>query len=192
MQEIDYSKLDQLLAELYKGDKQYPVPIAETYIHLFNPSDRYSREYAPYMAELTGLGLAHEYGDSGTVMRITPLGREVHQTGGWTAYQAQRQQAQEQEQQLRIKEVEAAVDDAKSSKSSKQASWISALFAGLALLFSVFQCYDNQKKDDAISKLQKQFATTDSLLKHQQQTMKYMHSVLHRPDSSQSATTRKP
>ena len=43
--EIDYKKLDELLAELYKGDKKYPVQIAETYRHLFNDLDRYSQGY---------------------------------------------------------------------------------------------------------------------------------------------------
>lgn len=185
--EIDYQKLDLLLAELYKGDGQYAVAIAETYLELFKPSDRYSREFARYMVELRVLGLAKDRRGVGTVMDITPFGHQVHRAGGWIAYNDQKSRAQqkeqlrqEKEQQLREREVTATVDSAKSSESSKRAawvsaraSWISAFFSALALVLTVLQHFDSQQKEEVISRLERQIA----ILERQVATLDARHRI---------------
>lgn len=186
--EIDYDRLDKLLEELYRADNNYAVAIAETYNRFFKITDRTNREYASYMAELSGLGLAvRRNTDAGTIMRITPLGREVHKVGGWKAYDSQKKQAEQQERDYREKEVKAAVDSANSSKSSKKASWVSTALAFVAAVFSGLQYFDNLKKDETISKLNEKSATLDSLLKNQQKTMIDLTKIVHQQRSSKSA-----
>src|SRR5690606_31356745 len=118
---------------------------------------------------------------------ITPLGRQVHQAGGWRAYQQRRLHAQQQEQllrqqeyQLREREVAATVDSAKSSEGSKRAAWVSAraawvsvFFSALALVATVLQYFDGQQKEESISRLERQVATLDSLHRIPERTTLY-------------------
>lgn len=183
---IDYNKLDILLAELFSADKKYVVNISEMYNSVFK-LDSPKNEVLPYVAELIGAGLAVYDLNSRSLLKITPFGREVHQAGGWTAYKRQKKQAEQREIELREKEVNATIESANSSKSSKVAAWVSAIFSCIALFIGVLQYYDNLKKDEAISKLNEKSATLDSLLKHQQQTIIDLTKIVHQRRSSKPA-----
>ena len=163
MAEIDYKKLDKLLKELYVGDRQYPVMIGETYTYLFKDEPDYDdddRDYASYMAELSGLDLATERETSGTIMDITPLGRQVHKAGGWLAYNAQIKEKDDDEKAIRLKEVEATLLSADAGKKSMYAAYI-AIFISTA--FALWQFVDGSSKQTEIDLINKKLRVLDSL-----------------------------
>ncbi len=132
MQQIDYNKLDKLLEELYKGDRQYPVRIAETYRSLFKEElsedrNKIYKIYPKYMAELSEHNLATEREDSGTIMDITPFGRKVFKAGGWIKYnelldeeKKKQEEKENYKHQLEVEQSEREIEKLKYEKSVRE------------------------------------------------------------------------
>ena len=174
MHQIDSEVFDELLAELFTGNRTYAVYVAETLRHILGEEVADSNDfyyiYPLYMAELKEHGLATERGTA-TIMDITSFGRQVHKAGGWQAY-LKRQE--EKAEQARIKELA----DKRWSRSE--------VIAGLA--WGVFQYVDSQEKDDRIQILQ------DSLKVVNQQLIESinLYSLPQQPPKQGNDTLRSP
>lgn len=150
MHQIDNEVFDNLLAELFKGDRTYPVYIAETLRSILGrevaDSNDFYYVYPLYMSELEERGLATERGTA-TIMDITSFGRQVHKAGGWQAY-SKRQD--EEAEQARKKELA----DKRWSRSDVIGS-VGGMLIGIAGLgWGIFQYVDIKEKNDRIHALQ--------------------------------------
>lgn len=172
MKDLDYTKLDKLLHELFVGDRKYAVQISELYSFLFSKEPDFDEDdYLIYVAELTALGLATERDSPGTIMDITPLGRQVRKAGGWLAYSTQLELKEQQERELRLKEVKASELSATASKKSMYAAYI-AIFISIAV--AIWQYIDGSKKQTDSDLVNKKLEVLDSLHKIQSvQLQKY-------------------
>ncbi len=98
---MNYKRLDDLLAELYQQDRQYPTALAETYMNLYGTSNTNEGEWNVYVAQLSSLGLAVEIKGADTTMQITSKGRQIHELGGWIAFLTRTDQ---QERMMRLEQ----------------------------------------------------------------------------------------
>ena len=176
IKEVDYQKLDRLLAELYNYRGQARVSIGGTYNSLYRGETNFDeRDWAIYCHDLRVLGLAESYELNGNAMKILNLGKTVHENGGWLTYKAMLEEKERKEFELRVREVEASETAAKSATSSTRAAWVAAIFSLVSIIFSVFQYYANQTTNEELETLKKRV----SQIEIQQKNLQKPKAILH-------------
>lgn len=174
-------RLDALLKVLYEGDQVEAVYVAETYKYLFpSGEDEFNRDWAPYIAALEGRNLARKTERAGTVMRITPFGRDVYEAGGWVKYQAMLAEKEKREEEARREQLELERISARGTKSSARAAWIAAGISLVALLLTYLQYRNSESSLEALE--QKVKSLEEKLLTSGVSERKVL------PDSTRSGT----
>lgn len=146
IKEIDYQRLDKLLEILYQEKSKVFTKISSIYNPLFkNESDHRETDWLSYFEELKLLELVTSLSErTNDAVKISKLGIEVYQRGGWLSYQAIVRQQEQQELSLRIREVNATESASDSAKKSLKLSYIATGAAVLSFFFSFFQYIENK------------------------------------------------
>lgn len=177
IKQIDYQKLDEILEVLYKYRGSGRVSVANAYKRISkDDSDYVENDWRTYCHDLKSLGLAENFPDSGSDMRILDLGQKVLENGGWLKHQAILKEKDEKEYSLRLRAVEASEDASDSAKKSVRIAWIASTIALISLFLMGLQYIDSKETNEALEVLKKRLNKIEIQLKPQPKAKELWHS----------------